>query len=238
MDSSCLLNFENFTVKGRVQIEFLEKLLKENDQVEYLQKFGLNGRTDPESYKSCVPLVTHEDLQPYIRKIADGDTSPVLTKKPITILSVTSGTSGGAPKYVPFNDHQVDSCVQAFQTSFAYRNREFPLGNGKGLQFNFLGKLSKTKGGLPYTNLLTNLLMNPKLSETSMKSNSCSPEEVVIARDYQQTLYCHLLCGLIQHEEIEFVVGAFAHIVIMAFQTLSQVWQELTRDIRTGQLGD
>ncbi|KAK6918863.1 GH3 family [Dillenia turbinata] len=207
---------------GRVQIEFLKKLLEENGEVEYLQQLGLNGRTDPESYKSCVPLVTHEELQPYIQRIVDGDTSPILTKKPVTILSQTSGTSGGAAKYIPFNEELMDAFVQLLQTSFAYRN----------------SKVSKSKGGLRLTNLQTNLFMNPKWSLTSMKGNSCSPEEIVNAHDYQQTLYCHLLCGLIQYEEVEFVMGAFAHTVIMAFQTLSQVWQELIRDIRRGQLSD
>lgn len=73
---------------GRVQIETLRRILEENSDAEYLQSLGLNGRTDPDSFKACVPLVTHPDLEPYIRRIADGDTSPVLTGKPISSISL------------------------------------------------------------------------------------------------------------------------------------------------------
>ena len=72
----------------RVQLETLNKILKENCEAEYLKKYGLDGRTDPQTYSSCVPLVTHKDLEPYIQKIADGVPGSVLTGKPITTFSL------------------------------------------------------------------------------------------------------------------------------------------------------
>ena len=74
----------------RVQRETLEKILQKNAGAEYLQKLGLYGRTDPESFKAFVPLVTHKDLAPYILRIADGEASPILTGKPITTISMRS----------------------------------------------------------------------------------------------------------------------------------------------------
>jgi jasmonic acid-amino synthetase len=74
----------------RVQTETLKKILEENGSAEYLQNLGLNGRTDPESFKNCVPLVTHKELEQYIQRIADGDSSPILTGKPITTISLRS----------------------------------------------------------------------------------------------------------------------------------------------------
>lgn len=80
--------FETITKDAeRIQRETLRKILEENGSAEYLQNLGLNGRTDPESFKSCVPLVTHEALEPYIQRIIDGDISPILTGKPITTIS-------------------------------------------------------------------------------------------------------------------------------------------------------
>nr|KJB67163.1 hypothetical protein B456_010G178700 [Gossypium raimondii] len=49
-----------------VRRETLKMILEENRCVEYLQNMVLNGRIDPESFKACVPLVTHKDLEPYI----------------------------------------------------------------------------------------------------------------------------------------------------------------------------
>lgn len=84
--------FESLTMDaGRVQRETLKKILEENGETEYLlSKCGLNGRSDPESFKACVPIVTHTDLQPYIQRIADGEGqhTPILTGKPITAISL------------------------------------------------------------------------------------------------------------------------------------------------------
>lgn len=73
---------------GRVQKETLRKILEENRKTEYLQKWDLDGKTDPESFAKCVPLVTHKDLEPYIQRIVDGDVSPILTGKPIKTISL------------------------------------------------------------------------------------------------------------------------------------------------------
>lgn len=81
--------FEALTMDaGRVQEETLRRILQDNSETEYLRKWGLNGRTDPESFKACIPLVFHKDLEPYIQRIADGDGSPILTGKPITTISL------------------------------------------------------------------------------------------------------------------------------------------------------
>lgn len=76
---------------GRVQRETLQKILEENGGAEYLQGCGLNRRTDPDSFKACVPLVTHNDLEPYIQLIADGKSPCALTGKPITTISLRYG---------------------------------------------------------------------------------------------------------------------------------------------------
>ncbi|KAF2291220.1 hypothetical protein GH714_020719 [Hevea brasiliensis] len=222
----------------RVHIETLKKILEENGSAEYLQNLGLNGRTDPQSFRDCVPIITHKDMEPYIQRIADGDRSPVLTRKPITTISLSSGTTQGKPKYLPFNDELMEDTLQIYRTSFAFRNREFPVGNGKALQFNFSSKQSKTKGGLAAGTATTNLFRNShfKNAVQTMQLKCCSPDEVVFGSDFHQSLYCHLLCGLIFREEIQFVSSTFAHSIVLAFRTFEQVWEELCDNIRDGVL--
>jgi jasmonic acid-amino synthetase len=85
--------FERLTKDAEnVQKETLRRILEVNASAEYLQSLGLNGRTDPESFKTCVPLVTYKDLEPYINRIVDGDFSPILTGKPITDISLRYDT--------------------------------------------------------------------------------------------------------------------------------------------------
>ncbi|PIA49090.1 hypothetical protein AQUCO_01300146v1 [Aquilegia coerulea] len=225
---------------GRIQRETLKKILEENGDAEYLRKCGLNGRTDPESFKACVPLVTHTDLEPYIQRIAEGDASPILTGKPISAISLSSGTTQGKPKFVPFNDELVKSTMQIYRTSYAFRNREFPIGNGKALQFIYSSKQFKTNGGLAAGTATTNVYRSSQFKNTmkEIQSQVCSPDEVIFGPDFYQSLYCHLLCGLIFRDEVQFVFSTFAHSIVHAFRTLENDWEELCRDIRDGVLSD
>lgn len=222
----------------RVQEETLKKILEENAEAEYLQKLGLKGKTDLESFKTHVPLVTHQELAPYIQRIADGDSSPILTGKPITTISLSSGTTQGRPKYVPFNDELVESTMQIYRTSFAFRNRDYPIGRGKALQFIYSSKQFKTKGGLAAGTATTNVFRNAQFKSTmrAMQSLCCSPDEVIFGPDFPQSLYCHLLCGLIFCNDIQFVSSTFAHSIVHAFRNYELVWKELCNDIRYGDL--
>ena len=81
---------------GLVQTQTLRRIIELNHSTEYLQKWlGRDLRVqdlDPVAleslFTSSVPLASHADHEPYIQRIADGDTSPLLTQEPITMLSL------------------------------------------------------------------------------------------------------------------------------------------------------
>lgn len=234
-----IAEFERLTRDAAiVQRETLRRILAENGTTEYLQGLGLTGRTDPDSFRACVPLATHADLEPYIERIADGETSPVLTAKPVTSISLSSGTTQGKRKYLLFNEELVKSTMQIYRTSYAFRNREFPVENGKALQFIYSSRQFTTKGGLTATTATTNVYRSEEFKATmrDIQSQCCSPYDVIFGPDFAQSLYCHLLCGLLFADEVQMVSATFAHSVVLAFQTFEQVWEELCADIRHGAL--
>ncbi|KAF5811530.1 putative GH3 family protein [Helianthus annuus] len=234
-----IAEFEALTKDAkRVQVETLKKILEENSEAEYLKKWGLDGKTDPESYCSCVPLVTHKDLEPLIQQIADGSPHPILTVKPITTITLSSGTTQGKRKFVPFNDELTENTMQIYRTSYAFRNREFPIGNGKALSFIYGSKQFKTKGGLLAGTATTNVYRSEQFKKTmkDMQTPCCSPDEVIFGPDFQQSLYCHLLCGLIFRNEIQVISSTFAHSIVHSFRSFELVWEELCSDIKTGTL--
>jgi auxin responsive GH3 family protein len=67
-----------------VQKRVLGEILSRSASVEYLQRHGLNGQIDRQTFKNVVPVVTYEDLKPDIDRIANGDTSPILCSQPIS----------------------------------------------------------------------------------------------------------------------------------------------------------
>ncbi|KAF5764552.1 putative GH3 family protein [Helianthus annuus] len=79
---------------GKVQMETLKMILEVNHGVEYMEKWlkdvdvhNMDAEALQSLYVSRVPLVSHADLEPYIQRIAEGETS-LLTKQPITTLSL------------------------------------------------------------------------------------------------------------------------------------------------------
>ncbi|CAA6665890.1 unnamed protein product [Spirodela intermedia] len=172
---------------------------------------GTGGRTDPESFKACVPLVSHPDLDSYIRRIAAGD----------------SGTTQGKPRYVPFNDF-----------CFRMRCRVFPHGDGKALKFIYGSHEVRTSGGIVAASVSTNIFSSDQFKRTmkDIQSQATSPDEVIFGRSFEQSLYCHLLCGLLSYQEVQFIYATFVHSIVQAFRTFELVWEELCANIRDGVL--
>lgn len=81
---------------GVAQSRTLREILRENCGVEYLKQWlgdvNIHEITDDfalESlFTSLVPLSSHADLEPYLQRIADGDSAPLLTQQPINTLSL------------------------------------------------------------------------------------------------------------------------------------------------------
>uniref|UniRef100_A0A1J3J2M9 Jasmonic acid-amido synthetase JAR1 n=1 Tax=Noccaea caerulescens TaxID=107243 RepID=A0A1J3J2M9_NOCCA len=227
---------------GQVQRQTLKEILEKNKAAIYLQNCGLDGNatTDPEAaFKANVPLVTDVDLEPYIKRMVDGDSSPILTGHPVPAISLSSGTSQGRPKFVPFTDELMENTLQLFRTAFAFRNREFPIDdNGKALQFIFSSKQYISKGGVPVGTATSNVYRNPnfKAGMKSIQSLCCSPDEVIFSPDVHQALYCHLLSGILFRDQVQYVFASFAHGLVHAFRTFEQLWEEIVTDIKDGVL--
>lgn len=67
-----------------VQQQVLSEILSRNANVEYLKRYSLNGHTNRDTFKKLLPVISYEDIQPDIERIANGDTSHILCSKPIS----------------------------------------------------------------------------------------------------------------------------------------------------------
>nr|KYP68839.1 putative indole-3-acetic acid-amido synthetase GH3.5 [Cajanus cajan] len=232
---------------GHVQTQLLCQILKQNYGVEYLKKWLGNYNIlemEPcalESlFSSVVPLASHADFDPYIQRIADGETAPLLTQQPITHLSLSSGTTEGRQKFVPFTRHSAQTTLQIFTLAAAYRSRVYPTREGgRILEFIYSSNRFKTKGGLTVGTATTHYYASEefKIKQHKTKSFTCSPEEVISGGDYKQSTYCHLLLGLFFSDQVEFITSAFVYSMVQAFSSFEELWREICNDIRDGTLG-
>lgn len=119
--------------------------------------------------------------------------------------------------------------------------REFPIeANKKVLEFSYGSIPFKTKGGLNASPVTSHICRSSQYKNTmkAIQYQSCSPDEVISSPDFNQALYCHLLCGVIFYDEVQFVSSAFAYCIVQGLRTFEEIWQELCTDIRNGTLSN
>lgn len=81
-----LQELEILTLNAKAAQELiLRKILEKNHVTEYLNQF-MNGSTDISAFKSQVPVVTCDVVQPYISRIAAGEPSSILCGEQIIEL--------------------------------------------------------------------------------------------------------------------------------------------------------
>ncbi|KAH0929930.1 hypothetical protein HID58_015657 [Brassica napus] len=90
----------------QIQEDMLEEILRSSANTEYLRRF-LHGSSDKELFKKNVPVVTYEDVKPYMERVANGEPSNVISGEPITQFFISSGTSGGKQKIYALNNKHI-----------------------------------------------------------------------------------------------------------------------------------
>ncbi|KAK8329735.1 hypothetical protein V6Z12_A11G343800 [Gossypium hirsutum] len=91
-----------------IQEQMLEEILIRNAGTEYLSRFFVNGQNHKQNFETNVPIVTYEDIKPYIDRIANGETSSILFADPITQFIQSTGTSEGKPKLIPMTSESFE----------------------------------------------------------------------------------------------------------------------------------
>ncbi|XP_041004746.1 indole-3-acetic acid-amido synthetase GH3.6-like [Juglans microcarpa x Juglans regia] len=220
-----------------VQKQVLSEILSRSANVEYLQRYGLDGRTDRETFKKVVPVVTYEDLKPDIDRIANGDTSPILCSKPISEFLTSSGTSDGERKLMPTIEEELQRRSLLYSLLMPVMNQFVPgLDKGKGMYFLFIKSEAKTPGGLVARPVLTSYYKSSHFTDRPHDpyTNYTSPNETILCPEPYQSMYSQLLCGLYQNTKVIRVGAVFASGFIRAIKFLEKHWHLLCNDIRTG----
>ncbi|CAH8362930.1 unnamed protein product [Eruca vesicaria subsp. sativa] len=153
----------------------LEEILRVNANTEYLRSF-LHGSSHKELFKKNVPVVTYEDVKPYIERVANGEPSDVISGEPITHFFISSGTTGGKQKIFPVNNKHINGVV-----------------DGKVIPFLNTRAVSRTLSGLPVGPVITSFLVSENFKNWSSKRYT-SPDE----REEVVSIFVPYACALVQ----------------------------------------
>lgn len=135
---------------GKIQKDYLFKLLKQNADTVYGKKYDFGNITSYEEFVKIVPLTVYEDYEEYLDRIAEGE-KQVLTKEDVLLFELTSGSSGGK-KLIPYTQ----SLKAEFQKGirpWLYNLYSCGLGIADGKSYWSItpvtDKKSYTKSGIP-----------------------------------------------------------------------------------------
>lgn len=118
-DAKALRFIEEMTRNAEaVQETVLAEILSRNAETEYLKRFKLDGATDRETFKKKIPVITYDDVQPEIQRIANGDRSPILSSHPISEFLTRYPIFFYSPFFIYFLEKQLG-------TKFGILNLQF-----------------------------------------------------------------------------------------------------------------
>ncbi|GKU98886.1 hypothetical protein SLEP1_g11822 [Rubroshorea leprosula] len=239
-DAKALQFIEDMTRNAdSVQEKVLAEILSRNADTEYLRQFKLNGATDRNTFKSKIPVVSYDDLQPYIQRIANGDKSNIFCAHPISEFLTSSGTSAGERKLMPTIDEELDRRQLLYSLLMPVMNLYVPdLDKGKALSFLFVKAETKTPGGLLARPVLTSYYRSEHFKNRPYDPYNVytSPNEAILCIDSFQSMYTQMLCGLLMREEVLRVGAVFASGLLRAIRFLQLNWKQLAHDVNTGTL--
>uniref|UniRef100_A0A6N2N5C5 Indole-3-acetic acid-amido synthetase GH3.6-like n=1 Tax=Salix viminalis TaxID=40686 RepID=A0A6N2N5C5_SALVM len=219
-----------------VQKRVLEEILSRNAHVEYLQRHGLNGQTNRETFKKVMPVITYDDIQTDINRIANGDASPILCSNPISEFLTSSGTSGGERKLMPTIEEELGRRSLLYSLLMPVMSQFVPgLEKGKGMYFLFIKSEAKTPGGLVARPVLTSYYKSTHFKDRPYDpyTNYTSPNETILCPDSYQSI-CSVAFASTKKSSGS---GLFSPQVLFEQSvSLEKYWKFLAHDIRTGMI--
>lgn len=95
-----------------------------------------------------------------------------------------------------------------------------------------------TNAGIPVRSVLTSYYKSPQFLQRKhdLYNSYTSPDEVILCPDSQQSMYCQLLCGLVERQNVVRLGAVFASAFLRSISFLEKHWHDLVTDIRTGRI--
>jgi hypothetical protein len=149
-----------------VQNELLDGLVNKSISTEYGKKYGFSSIKNYSDFKSQVPIVTYEELFPYIERLMKGEEN-ILWPSEIRWFAKSSGTTNSRSKFIPVSAEALEDChFKAGKDMLSIYLNNYPdakMFSGKGLviggshQINQFDENSKSYYGDVSAVLLKNL---------------------------------------------------------------------------------
>ena len=237
---------------SEVSHETLMRIIRQNEDTEYGQKFDFRNIHSYEEYTLKVPFSEYSDYEPYIERMVLLGAKKLITASDVQYFAHTSGSSG-APKMIPRTKEELDILYSdIFMRAFGLR--EWTMAGKQGLaEMGVSGMKDVSEGIKEYmprckgANFMeTQIGFTPSgiahgaISETlnhPADTALCSvfPEELVYsAADYDRR-HVKLLFAL-REKHLGYLMSTFSPMMYDMIVYLQKHWRELCEDLEAGEI--
>jgi hypothetical protein len=209
----------------------LMEIMRRNEDTEYGKKYGFASVKNLADFQARVPIVTYEDIKPYMDRIVRGEKNVLVVEDP-TMFAQTSGTTGNA-KYIPVTPTCQGRDHSDQMRTWIYKASQKHPGMFKGKVISMVSPAVEghTESGLPYGSTSGHIYSN---MPSVVRSTYAIPYDVFLIEDYDAKYYTLMRIGVA--ENISFVATANPSSIIKMCEFADRFADEIIADIAAGTL--
>ena len=219
----------------------LMRILRDNKDTEYGRKYGFGGIRSVEEYQKRVPVITYDDIENEIERMARGEKN-ILTAYPFSHMNETSSTMG-APKRVPM--------TQAQSEAFLRYNKQYMDGvkatmldgswmNGRAF-CTAEGRHRTLDSGITVgdaSSVMASYIRGGREGYGKMMETIfTSPVEATLAAPNTDTKYIHARFALMD-EQVTGIISAFYSLAVNYLKYIADHYELLIDDIEKGTINE
>ncbi len=215
--------------------DLLMKIIDDNKETEYGQKYDFSNIKSVEDYQNKVPITDYDSYADYIYRMTENGEKNLLTSYEIIHYAKSSGTMGN-PKRIP-----VTSLNQEINMKYNYAYLFNLFAEKVGLdwiKYPFLDltehSISKLASGDTYGSISGKIMdgFGDKISEFTI-----SPVEALIPNVGTNIRYIQVRFALI-NPDISFTITSFVSLFLESLRYIKGNWELLVNDIENGTIDE
>ena len=209
----------------------LRQILRANAGTVYGRRYNFSTITTVREYQRRVPIVTYEQIRPYIRQMMDGEASVLTTETPYQYL-LTSGSTN-EPKFVPVTRSFRREYATPLQFFYLYQQHPEIFRPGAILSMVSPAVEGWTKSGVPYgaASGLTYLSQN-----RLVRTLYAVPYDAFTIKDFAAKYYVILRMAL--ERDLRVILMANPSTLCLLLKELNANAPRLIQDIGRGTIDD
>ncbi len=172
---------------------------------EFGKKYNFPSINNYKDFKKNVPIHSYEDIQPYIKRMMDGEKN-ILWPSPIQWFAKSSGTTSDKSKFVPVSDESIEeNHFRGARDILALYYNNFPESefmSGKILIVGGSNKVSQHNADTYYGDLSAVLMQNMAPWQHTVRTPSL---EIAVMEEWEKKL--ELMARETAKEDVRYIAG-------------------------------